>query len=386
MRRTAGGRGAEELDILVDSLGSTLGVEVTHSTLSFHGTTIARSLEPFTEILLDVLARPSLEEEELGQLLRESRSELTDARDDDRALARRALVRRLFGEHPYGRSVRGTLQSIRGIEARDVRGYLRDRLVGGNLVLAVSGDIDEDAALALAQRIAAALPEGGALTDSTPPPESFEGRHLVIVDKPDRTQTQIYIGAMGTHPRDEDHFALHVANTIFGGTFTARMTQEVRAKRGWSYGAYSSLPFDRQRQAFSMWTFPKASDAAACVALELEMLESWHASGVTREELAWAKRYLVRSHAFSIDTASKRVSLSLDTALYGLPPGYYDNYRERIEAVTLEQVNQAIQRRIDPRNLVVSVTGTESTIGKGLREALAGVATYEVLPFDSEEL
>ncbi|MFO0570791.1 MAG: insulinase family protein [Polyangiaceae bacterium] len=117
------------------------------------------------------------------------------------------------------------------------------------------------------------------------------------------------IGGLGTHPHDADHIALHVANTVLGGTFTARLMNEIRSKRKRSYGAYSNLPYDRHRQAFSMW-IPKATDAAECIKVELSLLRAWWEKGITARELAWAKRYLVRSHAFSVDTPLQRVGLA----------------------------------------------------------------------------
>jgi zinc protease len=207
----------------------------------------------------------------------------------------------------------------------------------------------------------------------------------VVVDKPDRTQTQILIGGLGTHPADPDHTALVVANCIFGGTFTARMTREIRSKRGWSYGAYSSLPYDRRRQAFSMWTFPKATDAAPCIRLELELLRQWCDAGVTQRELAWAKRYLVRSHAFAIDTASKRVGLQLEERVYSLPEGYFKDWLDRIQAVTLEQANAAVRARISPENLLVTVVGTEADIGGAIRDAIDGLGSSHVVRFDSDD-
>ena len=191
------------------------------------------------------------------------------------------------------------------------------------------------------------------------------------------------IGCLGSHTRDEDHVALLVGNTIFGGTFTARMTQEVRSKRGWSYGAYSNVPFDRRRQSFSMWTFPKADDAGPCLKLELDMLHELREKGVTKAELSWAKRYLVRSHCFAIDTAAKRVGLALDQALYDLPEDYYSRYLERVQAVTLEQANAALQNRLSDQDLLITVVGTESVIGEPVRSAVENLASSEVVPFDT---
>jgi zinc protease len=382
MRRTGGGLEPQVIDTRIDSLGGSLGADVAQSVTVFHGTVISRSLEPFIDLLLDVIARPGLAELELQRLQRETLAELKDSLDDDRGLVRRWFRRRFFGDHPYGRSIGGTERTVAAIDAAEVSARYAQAFVKENLVFAFSGDITSEQAQGIARRVASALASGAAPRDPTGDPAPIPGRRLVIVDKPERTQTQILIGCLGTQPYDDDHVPLLVANTIFGGTFTARMTQEVRSKRGWSYGAYSSLPIDRSRQAFSMWTFPKAEDAAPCVKLELEMLGAFREKGVTAKELSWAKRYLVRSHAFAIDTPQKRVGLDLDTALYDLPDGYYDDYLKRIEAVTLEQANAAVQKRLSDADLLVTVVGTEAQIGSALRDVIPNLASSEVIPYD----
>lgn len=385
MRRNAGGRDADDNDRIVDRLGASLGADVVPSTMGFHGTVISRSYGEFVELLRETVAAPAFNEAEFARLKREMHGELIESLDNDRALARRWFRRRLFAGHPYGRPVSGTPKSLERIDLADVEALYRRLLFTGNLVFGFAGNVATTTAEASASEIAKGIAVGPAQAGTSEPPAGIEGRHLVLVDKPERTQTQIIIGCMGTHTQDEDHTALHVANTIFGGTFTARLTQEVRAKRGWSYGAYSSLPFDRCRHAFSMWTFPKASDAAACIKLELDLLEQWRSQGVTKKELAWAKRYLVRSHAFALDTAAKRVNLQLDAELYQLPDRYYENYEERVQAVTLEQANESIQRRISTDNLLVSVVGTASEIQAPVEAAIANLRGSETVAFDDLE-
>ena len=82
------------------------------------------------------------------------------------------------------------------------------------------------------------------------------GRRLLVVDKPERTQTQILVGTLGTSPHDDDHVPLVVGNAVFGGTFTSRLMKEIRSKRGWSYGASARAGIERQRQSWVLWTFP----------------------------------------------------------------------------------------------------------------------------------
>ncbi len=382
MRRNAGGRATSENDRIVDRLGGSLGADVVSSTMGFHGTVIARTFDQFCGLLAETVSAPSFRQDELERLKREMHGELIESLDNDRALARRWFRRRLFEGHPYGRPVSGTPKSLAAIELGDVEQLYRSAFVRSNLVFSFAGDTSPENALRSAAAVADGLEDGtrSPTTDRDPP--APEGRRLLLVDKPERTQTQILVGGLGTHPGDDDHTALHVANTIFGGTFTARLTQEVRAKRGWSYGAYSSLPFDRRRHAFSMWTFPKAADAAACLALELGLLEDWCANGVTKKELGWAKRYLVRSHAFALDTAAKRVGLKLDEEIYDLPAGYYDDYEERVQAVTLEQANAAVEKRISPENLLITVVGTAKEIQGPLSEAIKNLSELEVVAFD----
>lgn len=384
MRRTAGGRDSQTIDTEIDALGGAFGADVSPSTLVFQGTVITRSLDGLMRITGDVLARPGFADAELERLRRETLAELTESLDDDRGLCRRWFRDRVFGAHPYARSVTGTASSLARIKAEDLKALYRRVVRPENLIFAFSGDIERDRAEALAEQLRSQLSPGPAPHDESVEPAVIPGRRLTFVDKPDRTQTQILIGGLGTHPQDEDHLALHVANTVFGGTFTARLTQEVRAKRGWSYGAYSSLPIDRRRQAFSMWTFPKAEDAAPCIELQLKMLHDLRTRGITRKELAWAKKYLVRSHAFALDTASKRVGLLLDSALYGLPAGYYENYTEHVKGVTLEAANASVVKRLSEDDLLVTVVGTEAQIGDGIRKAVDGLAASEVVAFDAE--
>lgn len=384
LRRGAEGYSANEIEETIDALGGELGVDVATSATSVHFEVIKRSLDRFVDLGATLLARPTFPVPELARLLREAEAELVDARDSDRSLCNRAFRRTLFAGHPYGRRVAGTIPTLRAITRDDVAAFYARHYTRRNAIVAISGDVEPDEAHAIAERLLAGLPEGEAIPDPVPDPEPRPGRRLVFVDKPERTQTQMVIGGLGTDAHDPDHIALLVANTAFGGTFSSRLMQEVRAKRGWSYGASSRAGFDRHRDAFTMWTAPAAQDAAACLALELEMLAALRRDGITEDELTFVKRYLVRSHAFEIDTARKRVHQKLDEVLYDLPEGYHETYVQRVEAVTLEEANEAVRRRIPEDDLVIGVVGTHAEIGAAIAAAIPRLADVQVEPYDLE--
>jgi zinc protease len=114
------------------------------------------------------------------------------------------------------------------------------------------------------------------------------------------------------------------------------------------------------------------------------MLSDWRRTGITREELDWAKRYLTQSHAFSCDTAAKRVGLELDELTSDLPRGHYARFVAHVGDVTLEAANAAISRRISLEDLTIVVVGTHSVIGDALRRAIPELAEERVVPFDTE--
>lgn len=386
LRRTAGGRPLLELERELDRIGAHLGSDVSYSTSCLSATALTRSLSSVVDLMSQAVSHPSLDVEEFERLRRESRAELVESRDSDRNLAHRALRRALFAGHAYGRSVGGTLRSLDQLSHASLVEHHLATSCRDNVVLAFSGDLELTQARAAAEQLLSTLPDTPAPTDQLRDPVFPKGRHLVVVDKPERTQCQILIGLSGTRPDDPDHSALHVSSTVFGGTFCSRLMQEVRAKRGWSYGAYASLAVDRCRHGLTLWTFPAAKDAADCLALELDMLETLVKGGVTKRELSAAKSTMVRSHAFSVDTAAKRAALELEVLTLGLPEDYYSLYEARISAVTLDEANAALKSRLDPASLVVAVVGSATELTDVLAERLGAGTTKTVIPYDSDEL
>lgn len=384
LRRGAEGFSAHQIEETVDALGGEFGADASVSATSVHFEVIKRSLDRFADLGATILSRPTFDLRELERLLREAEAELVEARDSDRSLCSRAFRRTLFAGHPYGRRGAGTIPTLRSITRDDVASFYARHYTRRNAIVAISGDVEPDEARALADRLLSGLPEGELVQDPVPPPTRRAGRRLVFVDKPERTQTQMVIGGLGTDARDPDHVPLLVANTVFGGTFSSRLMQEVRAKRGWSYGAYSRVGFDRQRDAFTMWTAPAAGDAPACLALQIELLHALREGGITEDELQFVKRYLVRSHAFEIDTARKRVHQKLEEVLFDLPEGYHERYLEQVEAVTLDAANAAVRARIAEDDLVVGVVGTHTEIGEAIAKAIPDLAEVDVVPFDFE--
>ena len=384
IRRGCEGMTAEQIDFRIDALGAEMAVDTSPSTVAIHAQVIARSLDAFVDVLARLLATPTFPEDELERLKRETIAEIIESRDNDRVVAQKALQRTLLEGHAYGQSSGGTTESVRAIRREDVLWFYKRFVVQHNIVIGTAGDVPLDRAPAIARQLVAGLARGEASRDEVAEPKMHPGRRLLLVDKPDRTQAQILVGTMGTSPHDPDHVDLVVANGVFGGTFTSRLMKEVRSKRGWSYGASSRTQIDRHRQTWVMWTFPSAEDAPACLKLTLELLEAWVERGVSPREVSFLKRYLVRSHAFEVDTAAKRLHEGIDVELLGLPRDYYSGWIDHVRAVTPEGASAAVKNRILVDDLLVVVVATAAQVLDPIRAAVPGLSEAIVVPFDAE--
>jgi zinc protease len=384
LRRGCEGLTAEEIDFRIDSLGAEVEVDTSPSTVAIHAQVLSRNAGALVELLSRLLSSPTFVPDQLERLRRETIASIVEARDNDRVVAQKALQRTLFEDHPYGRNPGGTTESVAAITRDDVIDFYKRHVVQSNIVIGISGDMSPDEAPLVARRLVASLPVGSRMPDDVVEPTLRTGRRLLVVDKPERTQTQILVGTLGTSASDEDHIDLQVANAVFGGTFTSRLMREIRSKRGWTYGASARISVDRRRQAWVMGTFPAAENAAPCLTLMLELMEEWVKNGVTQREVTFIERYLVRSHAFDVDTAAKRLHQALDVELLALPDDYYTRWTERVLAVTPESASAAVARRIHPRDTLAVVLGTATQVLAPLRDAMPDLTEATVVPFDAE--
>lgn len=384
LRRGAGGMSAQEIEATIDRLGAELALDVGPSTVSLHGQVIRRNVEPFVELITRILGKPAFDADEIARLKRETAAELVESRDSDRALANLAFRRTLFAGHPYSRSAAGRPSTIATIERDDVIAAYERHFVRGDLVIGFAGAITEDEAKRLGASLAGAVKNGPRVVSKPPEPEQKTGRRLVFVDKPERTQTQTLIGSLGTWPHDDDHFPLVTSTAVLGGTFTSRMMREIRSKRGWSYGTSARLSIERRRHAFTMSAAPGAADCAPCVELELELLQDFVEKGITKKELGFIKNYLVRSYAFEVDTAPKRLGQAIETELLELPPDYHTRYVDHVREVTLETANAAAARRLSAKDVVIIVVGTASDTLEAVQKKIPDLASTDVVPFDAD--
>jgi zinc protease len=380
-RRGAGDRSREELDRALDQLGSSIHAVTNRDRLAFTGVCLAEHLDATMALLADVMARPHLSADEHHKLLTETRAIIDEIRDDDSALLERHYLPHWQPGHPYSRTALGTEASLAAIRLDEVRAAYRRQMVPDNLIIGFAGDVSERRAREAADQLVADLPTASAprlpdVAAAAQPP----GRRAVLVDKPERSQVQILLGHGAPPPSDPDYDALTVVETIFGGTFTSRLMQEIRVKHGWTYGVSCRLG----RARGPLWLrigFASAEEVApAAIARVAKMYEELREHGIGQDELDFAHSYLAGSYAFSIATARDRLRVATDAAVCDLPEDFIRTLPARLAAVTLADTQRAVERWVRPGDLVTGMVATESTFASSIAELDLGATT--VVPYD----
>lgn len=378
-------RTKEQIDLALDQIGAKLAVEVRAEMLIFRGAVLSAHLTPYLELLEEILTAPRFSEDELTKLRALATSGILQQLGNDGALSNRFYQQFQFQGHAYGNPVFGTMVSVGKIKTDHLKKQYDQIFRYKRFQVLASGDASEEQLEKWAKRVSDKRP-GGTEPPLISPPLSSPQRRLQIVDKPDRTQTQIRGGFLGIKMNDPNYFAIQIANEAFGGgNFSARLMQEIRDKRGWSYGAFSSFTYGRQPRSWSFHLYPANKDTPAALELTLRLIQDLKQKGLTREEFDFTKTSLIRSAGFMYNTPGKRIENRLLEITLGLHKGFFQNYSKQIEKVTYEETQAAIARFMTPENLSITVLGTAKDLKAPLASA-AGVPLRQVLvvPYDQE--
>jgi zinc protease len=378
-RRGAGSRDRHQLDETLDSLGAMIDVGVSRDAVTISGLALSRHLDAVIDLCADILGEPKFATDEHARLLRETPQVLDEIRDDDSALATRWFDWLCCPGHPYGRTSLGTDTSLERIERGVAADLWKREVVANNLVIGVAGDVDERAAERVVQRLTERIPPGGRATtqvdDTGDEAQSRSGRRLIVVDKPERTQAQLRIGHLALRYGHPDTAALAVAEAVFGGMFSSRLMQEIRVKRGWSYGAGCALRRSRLPHWFEIWTAAAIEVAGSCVQLTLDLLADYAANGPTDDEVDFARSYLVGAMPFHVATARQRMQLAVRDAVFELPEGYTAKLPEMLSQLTAADVRAACKRHLRPEDAVTVAVTTADDAQAALSAANAGPMT-----------
>ncbi len=340
----------------MNELAMRLSFTAEHDEFTGSFRTLTRNRDAAFALLKLALSKPRFDEDPVNRIKGQVALSLTREAEDPSKIASRLMMKTMFGDHPYGRRVKGTVQGVKAVTPDDLRSLHGKLFSREGLMISVVGDIKEDKVKELLDDVFGSLPEKSGMPD-TPDVTVTDGPMVKIVDR-DIPQSIIRFGHSGMLRKDPDFIAAYVMNNILGGGgLGSRLNEQVREKRGLSYSVYSALyPLERAGVFFggAATVNDRASETIDVIRAELARMAK---DGPTEDELEAAKTYLTGSYPLRFDNSRKIAGQLLAIQRQRLGIDYVVNRNDKIKAVTIEDVRKVAARLIRADDLIFTIVG-----------------------------
>lgn len=338
-----------------DGLAASFSYAVYDDTLTVSAKFLTENRTEALELLRLSLTEPRFDDDAIERVRAQVISGIRSDEKDPTSLAGKAFNQRLYGSHPYGSDRSGTVESVAALTRADIRAAFEAAVAQDRLYISVVGDISRAELGPALDKLLAGLPQTGAPLPAKAAPV-FDGSTVVI---PFETpQSVAMFGQPGIAFDHPDYFAAYLLSVVLGGGgFESRLMQEVREKRGLTYGVYASLV---GKDGADVWVGSVQSannrirEAIAVIRAEWAHLAE---KGVTAQELQDAKTYLTGAYPLRFDGNGPIANILVGMQMQGMGTDYIATRNDRVNAVTLEQINRVARERLKPELLSFTVVG-----------------------------
>jgi predicted Zn-dependent peptidase len=363
LRKGTATRSADDFSAQLDFIGGSFGAGATPDYTSVSAEFMKKDLAKGLELVADAMLHPSFPEAEVKKLAAQRVDGIKSAKDRAAGVISQYFNAYLYGKHPYARPTGGDEASVASVTRDDVARFYGANYTPGGTVMAVVGDFStaemvKQLTAAFGAWAATAPPAPAAVADAP----MVTGKKLLLVDKPDSTQTYFRIGNVGIARTNPDRVIIEIVNTLFGGRFTSMINTELRIKSGLTYGAGSGFVQWKAKGPFSVNSYTSNANTEKALGMTLDVLRRLHEKGVTDDDLKSAKAYLKGQFPPDIETSDQLAATLSELVFNGLDEREINTYYAKIDAATMADVNRVIKQYFPLDNLVFVLIGKASDI------------------------
>ncbi len=377
----AGSRTSEQLARDMESLGGQIAAASNNDYSEISASVIAENTDAMLDIFADVVLRPTFPESEIALYKKNREQNLTVQRQDPAFLASEQLYKTIYGEHPYAVSA-PTPASIAAIDRAKIEAFYRANYQPQGAVLIVNGLFDAAKMLSKLRERFGNWQAGQSKEKSFAAPRAANARRIILVDRPNSEQADFRIGSLGVARADADYFPLLVANAILGDGTSSRLFLNIREKKGYTYDVSSSVVAPAMRGLFYGSSETRNEVTGAAIKEILAEFERMRTQAVSESDLRNAKNYLNGNFSLTLSTQGGVTGSILRSQMLNLPADFLETYRQRVEAVTAGQLQQAAQKYIQTANAVIVVVGD----AKRLKAQLLPFGKMEVFDINGRKI
>jgi len=372
-------KSAEEIARGIEALGATLDTGAGWDESSADVSVMSSKLPQALAFLADVVRHPTFKQEEIDRLRQQNIDALSVAMKQPGRLASFVMTHAIFGNSPYGHNLGGTPQSLAAIKRDDIVAFHREYYRPNNAILILGGDIAPARAFAIAQEQFGTWKGAPELARVLAAAKDFPSPRVIVVDMPAAGQAAVVAGRPGLRRADPAYHLSLVANSILGGGYSSRLNEEIRIKRGLSYGAGSSFDLRSDVGPFTATVQTKNESAGEVAGLVVDELNKLGTTPVEDAELGPRKAVLIGGFGRQLETNAGIVSRIGTLALYGLDLDEINRYISGVQAITAADVQKFAAAHLGGNDASIVIVGDAKKFLPALQQRFKNV---EVIPID----
>ncbi len=349
-------RTAPQISEAIEFVGGSLTVEAGQELTTVSLSLPSKDLDVGLDLLADILLNPVFTQADVQRKIQEVVAGIKRDQEDPGTVSWQAFLALVYGNHPFGRPVEGTEQSVPTITRHDLVAFHAAHFRPNTAIVAVVGDTSlADFRQRLTGRLSAWQPGGSAFT---PPrlPAPLGQRTLKTIQR-QVTQSSINLGHLGITRDNPDYYAVQLMNYLLGGGFNSYLISKIREEKGWAYDVGSSFGAAKIAGDFSVSMQTKNEVAHEAIEAALAEIRRIREQPVRDQDLKDAKAYLTGSFPLRLDTSKKIVGMLATIEYFGLGLDYVEQYAKRLNAVTTADIQRVAQKYLDPEKYALAVVG-----------------------------
>jgi zinc protease len=331
--------------------------------------------DPVLDLIAEVALEPSFPEHEVELAKQNTKESLRQQRAQPSFLATEMVSRVMFGDHPYA-LVAPTPESIDRSTREEFVKFHRAKLVPNNGVFIVVGDVRYEEIVNRVESLFSTWERGEDLIADFPAPPVRTRKTAYLVDRPGSAQSNIVIANSGITRTSPDYFPMMLMHTVLGANASSRLFMNLREEKGYTYGAYSNLDARRSAGTFRATAevrTPVTGDSLKEFFYELNRIRD---TQVSEKELGDAKAYLTGVFPIRLETQEGLTDQLVQIKMLGLPNDYLERYRERVQAVTAEEIQRVATKYIRPDLAAVIVVGDGASVPEQMKPYCEDIEVY----------
>lgn len=358
-------RDAAQLAADLQALGGQLSASTDADRLGFGGSVLVDGLPGLLELLGEVLTSASYPKREVVGERDRLVQELAIYRSQPAVVAREALLRRLYGDHPYGREL-PTAEEVEQVRASQLRSLHDKRVAPAGSILTIVGDLTPSKAIAQVEKALSTWSATSKAYDTPElPPE--QRRPALLLDRPGAVQTTLRMAASAPDRTSDDYAAFALANLVFGGYFSSRWVANIREDKGYTYSPHAQVEHPPAGSRITVSADVSTPTTAAALLETVYELGRVATMPVSQAELDQARRYAVGTLALGTSSQAGLASTLSQLAGAGLGVEYLRDYPKQLAAVTVEAALEAAGRYLAPSRLTTVLVGDVAEVEGPLR-------------------